>query len=163
MNSQQRSVTPLTPSPVPTSTCQMSGINALLTYILIFFLVLLVCYTIVYVYRMYANPTKKTESFADEVSRDKIVGCFMTNCPHCVRFKPAFEGIAASLNAKSGFEKEWSITSTDDTELAAKEYGVHSFPTVVVIKNGSEVDRAVGSMTGDKFRAFLRPHVGNWV
>ena len=62
-----------------------------------------------------------------------------TWCGPCKTFKPIVQEVVSE-----GYNIEYiDIDSNQDT---AVEYGVRSVPTVVILQNGTEVDRLVGSV-----------------
>jgi thiol-disulfide isomerase/thioredoxin len=141
--------------------CAMGGINNILTYILVFFLVLLICYSIIYVYRIYTQNIRDEEKFGNSNTnrRNSIVGLFWTNCGHCKRFKPIFESVMSEMNKSEAFTRDWSVKTIEDTEVAKNMYKITSFPAVVVIKNDQVVETKVGGMDEKQFRDFVKKHV----
>jgi thioredoxin 2 len=50
-----------------------------------------------------------------------------------------------------------------DTEASpdiAGRYGIRSIPTLVMFRNGQEVDRAVGALDAARLRGWLQRHAG---
>ena len=68
-------------------------------------------------------------------------------CQPCQMFKPEFQEAAKKLKGKAEF-----ITIDVDAEQEfAKQYGIQSIPTVIVIdKNGKEVNRKMGYMDAEE-------------
>lgn len=143
------------------SSCSFSNnkFNNVFTYILLFFLVLLICYAIVYLYRIYTSKNKGSEKFNQE-ERNKIVALFMPGCPHCQTFQPVFEAVIGEFKGSPEFNRNWSVSIEHDTNVARKQYNVTSFPTVVVVKNNQVAEVKIGSMSSDAFRTFVKKHVG---
>lgn len=135
------------------------SVNDVLTYILIFFLVVLICYTIVYIIRITNQAPSKKEGFNQEETtpRHKIVGLFMNGCGYCTRFHPVFESVIKQKASEPSFSKNWSVIQETDTNVARTKYGVSSFPAVLIFKNNSEhaTDMKIGSMNADEFSAFI--------
>lgn len=169
------SATKITAPPAPGSgssgTCATGGVHNVLTYILIFFLVLLVCYAVVYLFRIYNpqpahNPTPTKEKFDQAgatTKRHAVVALFWENCGHCKRFRPIFDKVADEYKMKPQFNRDWTIRAIYDTEVAKKTYNVTSFPTVVVLKNDQVVETKVGGMDEHAFRDFIDRHVGKHI
>ena len=62
-----------------------------------------------------------------------------TWCGPCKAFKPVIqEAVSEGYNIEQ--------IDIDSNQDAAVEYGVRSVPTVVILQNGTEVDRIVGSV-----------------
>lgn len=62
-----------------------------------------------------------------------------TWCGPCKAFKPVIQEAVSE-----GYNIEY--IDIDSNQDAAVEYGVRSVPTVVILQNGTEVDRIVGSV-----------------
>jgi thioredoxin 1 len=56
----------------------------------------------------------------------------------------------------SGFEVDFAKVDIDQLSDLAFDYKVNSVPTVIAIKNGKIVDKAVGLMDDDKIRKFVK-------
>ena len=146
--------------------CSLMGMNKVLTYVLIFFLVLLICYVIYYIFKMVnikKEEHEKDEKFSQPTvpiaSRNKIIGFFMSGCPYCVQFKPVFDKVVSEYTEKEKFNKDWSVSTDDDTRQAKTDYNITSFPSVVIIQNGKVVEVKAGSMKEDDFRQFLNKYI----
>ena len=61
-------------------------------------------------------------------------------CGPCKMLGPVFEDAASKLEGKAVLGK---VCVDDEGELA-KQFSVMSIPTIIVFKNGKEVDRSVG-------------------
>ena len=49
--------------------------------------------------------------------------------------------------------------NVDDNQDLAMKYGVMSIPTLVVFKNGEEIDRSVGALPKARLQALLEKHL----
>ena len=83
------------------------------------------------------------ENFADEVLKsDKpvLVDFFAQWCGPCKMMAPIIEELAESKKDK------WLIGKVDVDEAGqlAMQYGIQSIPTLIIFKNGEEVDRMIG-------------------
>ena len=47
----------------------------------------------------------------------------------------------------------------DDNQDLAMKYGVMSIPTLIVFKNGEEIDRSVGALPKARLQALLEKHL----
>lgn len=89
------------------------------------------------------------KDFEKEVRKnDKVVlvDFFATWCMPCKMLGPVLEQVAKQT------EGEFDVVKLDiDQNMdLAKEYGVMSIPTMVVVKDGKEVDRVVGFRQADQ-------------
>lgn len=49
--------------------------------------------------------------------------------------------------------------NVDDNQDLAMKFGVMSIPTLIVFKNGEEVDRSVGALPKARLQALLEKHL----
>jgi len=73
-------------------------------------------------------------------------------CGPCLSLAPAIEQIASDLAGKVKVAK----LNIDDNPATAARFGVRSIPTMLVFKNGREVDRLVGLQSKSAILARLR-------
>jgi thiol-disulfide isomerase/thioredoxin len=139
------------------------NVNKVLTYVLIFSLVLLICYVIYYITKMLSiKEEKEVEKFDQQTpasKRNRIVGFFMSGCPYCVQFKPVFDNVLSEYTKNEKFNKDWSVSAEDDTLRAKTNYNITSFPSVVIIQNDKVVEVKAGSMGEVEFRQFLNTYI----
>ena len=76
-------------------------------------------------------------------------------CGPCKMLSPAVE----SLAEKYGDQVLVGKVNVDQEPELARRFGVMSIPTVVVLKNGQEVDRLVGVRPAPAFQAALDKHL----
>ena len=72
-------------------------------------------------------------------------------CGPCKMAAPIIESVAGEYEGKALVGK----VNTDDEQELAVRYEVMSIPTVIFFKNGNEVERKVGVMPGDSYKAVL--------
>ncbi|MCD8352038.1 MAG: thioredoxin [Planctomycetaceae bacterium] len=91
---------------------------------------------------MAGNAKDLTNStFDDAVSTGvTLVDFWAPWCPPCKMQGPIVEKLADSYNGKALVAK----VNVDEEGEAAGKYGVASIPTIVVLKDGKEVQRFVG-------------------
>lgn len=85
----------------------------------------------------------------------KILDFYADWCGPCRAMEPIIKEIEKELSGKAEFEK---IDIDKDPDTPAK-YSVMHIPTFVVLKNGKEIDRIVGSARKDEFRKLLEAHI----
>lgn len=81
-----------------------------------------------------------TESFEDTIKENVVlVDFFATWCGPCKMLSPVLEQVAQEVS-------DVSIAKLDIDESldVAKQFGVMSVPTMIIFKDGKEVDRIVG-------------------
>lgn len=82
------------------------------------------------------------ENFDTEIAGETpiLVDFWATWCPPCKMLMPIIEQLA---NESDGSYRIGKVNVDDSPELAMR-YGVQNIPTMIVFKNGEEVNRAVG-------------------
>ena len=72
-------------------------------------------------------------------------------CGPCKMAAPIIESVAGEYEGRALVGK----VNTDDEQELAVRYGIMSIPTVLFFKDGREVERKVGVMPGDSYKAVL--------
>jgi len=85
-----------------------------------------------------------------------MVDFWATWCPPCRMQGPIVEKVAAQYQGKAVIGK----LNVDDSQAIASKLGIHSIPTLIVFKDGAEVQRLVGLQTEQKLQAVLDSVVG---
>ena len=76
-------------------------------------------------------------------------------CGPCRSLSPIVDEVADELAGKLVVAK----CNVDDNQDLAMKYGVMSIPTLIVFKNGEEVDRSVGALPKARLQALLEKHL----
>lgn len=72
-------------------------------------------------------------------------------CGPCRQMAPAFEEAALSMSLKAQFLK----VNTDEEPQLGGRFGIQSIPTLIIFKNGKEIDRLSGALSAGRLQ--------NWV
>ena len=92
-----------------------------------------------------AHPVIVTDAnFAEEVERSPIpvlVDMWAPWCGPCRMIAPIIEQLATELAGRVRVAK----LNTDENPMTASRFSVRSIPTLLVLKNGQEIDRLVGA------------------
>ena len=98
--------------------------------------------------------TVNGENFETEVLKSEktvLIDFYADWCGPCKMLSPIVEQFAS----ENEYIKVVKINVDDEQDLAV-EYGVMSIPTLVVMKNGQESNRAVGLMSEDEINNLIK-------
>jgi thioredoxin 2 len=102
------------------------------------------------------HPVTVTDaSFAAEVEQSPLpvlLDLWAAWCRPCVSLAPAIEQLASELTGRVKVGK----LNIDENPATASRFGVRSIPTMLVFKNGREVDRLVGLQSKSAILGRLR-------
>ena len=93
-------------------------------------------------------------NFKEEVLNNKgisVVDFWAPWCGPCKMFGPIFESVS-EIKKDIKFCK---LNVDEDSENISKEYGVMSIPTIILFKDGKEINRNIGFMDEDLLINFL--------
>jgi thioredoxin 2 len=96
-------------------------------------------------------------SFDEEIAASipVLVDFWAPWCGPCKMVSP----LVARLGAEDAGRLKVVKLNTDEAPEIALRYGVQGIPLLVLIQNGSEVDRLVGAVPFERLRAWLEPHL----
>jgi thioredoxin 1 len=78
-----------------------------------------------------------------------VVDCWAAWCAPCRAIAPIVEELAKDYSGKVVFGK----LNVDENPETAERFGIRAIPTLLVMKNGTEVDRIVGLMPKNQLEA----------
>ncbi|HIW94663.1 MAG TPA: thioredoxin [Candidatus Flavonifractor merdipullorum] len=92
-------------------------------------------------------------SFNDAISNNKVVlvDFWATWCGPCRMLAPVIEQLGAQYEGKVVVGK----VDTDEQPALAMQFGIMSIPTVILFKDGKEVERKVGVMPAQAYTQML--------
>lgn len=76
-------------------------------------------------------------------------------CGPCRMLTPIVEELATDYEGKAQIGK----LNVDDNQNSARKYGVMSIPTMIIFKDGEEVDRLVGVMP----KEMIAQRIDKWI
>lgn len=88
-----------------------------------------------------AEVVLNEDNFKDEIASGVVlVDFFATWCGPCKMLAPVVEELATEYEGKAKIAK----LDVDQAPHVAGEFGVQSIPTIILFKDGKEVDRMIG-------------------
>lgn len=78
-----------------------------------------------------------------------VVDCWAAWCAPCRAIAPMVDEMAKEYSGKVVFGK----LNVDENPETAQKFGVMAIPTLLIMKNGEEVDRVVGILPKDQLAA----------
>lgn len=96
---------------------------------------------------IYANES----NFSDYISDGKVLVDFFANwCGPCKMLSPILEELSEERS-------EFKIIkiNVDECESLARQFGVMSIPTLILFKDGKEIDKKIGFMSKDDLNEWI--------
>ena len=84
-----------------------------------------------------------------------LVDFWATWCPPCKMIAPIIDALAQETAGKAKIGK----LDVDQNPLTASKFGVQSIPTLIIFKDGREVDRIVGAQSKEAMLRRLQAFV----
>ncbi len=107
-----------------------------------------------------AHPTVVTDSnFAEEVERSALpvlLDMWAPWCGPCRMIAPVIEQLAGELAGRVKVGK----LNTDENPMTGSRFNVRSIPTLLVLKDGKEIDRLVGALPKQEIVRRLESIIG---
>lgn len=107
-----------------------------------------------------AHPTIVTDAnFKAEVEGSPLpvlLDMWAPWCGPCRMIAPIVEQLAAELAGRVKVAK----LNTDENQITGSRFNVRSIPTLLVLKDGKEIDRLVGAMPKQEILRRLQPLIG---
>lgn len=76
-------------------------------------------------------------------------------CGPCRALAPKLEELASEWNGKAQVVK----VNIDENRESAAKFGVRSIPTMILFKNGEEVEQIIGNVAKEDIASKVNPHI----
>lgn len=92
------------------------------------------------------------ETFEQDISSGVVIVDFYADwCGPCRMLSPVIESVAEEMGDKASFKK----LDIDSNQKVAGKYQVTSVPTLILYKDGKEVNRIVGLRDANAIKQFI--------
>lgn len=100
-----------------------------------------------------------TDSNFDEIVNQNslvLIDFWAPWCGPCLALAPTIENLAKEYSGKILVGK----LNVDENPQMAERFQIFSIPTIVIMKNGREVERIIGLVPKNRISAALKKHLG---
>jgi len=107
---------------------------------------------------MKTEPVHVTDANFDEILNKNslaFIDCWASWCSPCLALAPTIEELAKEYAGKVLVGK----LNVDENPKTAECFQIFSIPTMLIMKNGKEVDRIVGLVPKKHIESVLRKHL----
>ncbi len=109
--------------------------------------------------KIYDKPVIVNDSTFQEhvinAAQTVVVDFYANWCGPCKMFAPIFENFASKF---AGQVKAVKVDTEQSRNTAAK-YGIQSIPTLIIFKNGQEVQRVSGALSEPQLENLVAPYL----
>ena len=93
-------------------------------------------------------------NFTEEIENHtgvSVVDFYADWCAPCRFMTPVMEQLATEYEGEVKFVK----IDVDDARNTAMQFGIRAIPTLIIFKDGKEVERMMGAQSGDRIKALV--------
>ncbi|MFO7792454.1 MAG: thioredoxin [Candidatus Saliniplasma sp.] len=103
------------------------------------------------------EPVKVKDSTFEEFINDydlALIDCWAAWCGPCKMMEPVLDELAEDMQGEAAVGK----LNVDENKEKSREYGISSIPTLLIFKDGENVDRLVGAMDKNTLKQKLKSY-----
>lgn len=90
-----------------------------------------------------------------EAGKPVLVDFWAPWCGYCQKLTPVIDELAGEISDKAKVVK----VNVDENRALAQKYGVMSLPTMLLFKNGEQVEKMMGFMPKSAIAAKINPQI----
>jgi thioredoxin 1 len=95
-------------------------------------------------------------SFDADISKGLVLVDFWAPwCPPCVELGPVIHRLAGKFAGRASIGK----VNVDEQKLKASQFGITSIPTIIIFKNGQNVEQLVGLQSEETLTRLIEKHL----
>jgi len=109
--------------------------------------------------KTWGGPIAVQDSNFDELVRRyplMMIDCWAPWCGPCRMVAPIIDELARDYAGRVLFGK----LNVDENPQTSVRFGIMSIPTLLIMKNGTEIDRIIGAVPRDVIEGKLQKHLG---
>jgi len=109
--------------------------------------------------KTWGGPIAVQDSNFDELVRRyplMMIDCWAPWCGPCRMVAPIIDELARDYAGRVLFGK----LNVDENPQTSVRFGIMSIPTLLIMKNGTEIDRIIGAVPRDVVEGKLQKHLG---
>jgi len=76
-------------------------------------------------------------------------------CGPCLQMAPAFEEASLAMSLQAQFLK----VNTQDEQILGSQYRIESIPTLILFKNGKELERISGALSAGRLQNWIKQYL----